>query len=416
MKMKFVYFAVLCVATLFMTGCSSSSNDEPTTPSSDALEVVSSTDMQPSEIIGLLTQYAPSAAPVLEESRASGSYMALINAKMQILGLTSVKSDVVRFKSVGKDGAELYQTGKIYIPQQTSPLRGIIIANHYTITQNSEAPSQTFQLEGAASLLGYAVVMADYIGFGETKAMPQTYLCADLTAHSSVDLALCTYKYLNDMGYKFVYADNEVYNEGYSQGGEVALAVQKLIESEYADKFTIRKTFAGAGPYDIAATFKTMIANNNSPISAVMPLTFIAMNYYYGLNLDFSKYFKEPLLSNYDKWINSKDYNTTQIDGLLGTTKVDAILTANALNPDAAEMKAVNETLEKNSLVKWSPKAPIALFHSTTDNVVPDLNSKEAYEYFKANSSATVTFDNADYGSHYTAALQFYMKYALAIY
>jgi hypothetical protein len=207
-----------------------------------------------------------------------------------------------------------------------------------------------------------------------------------------------------------------VYNMGYSQGGGVTLAVQKMIESKYPNDFQLVKSFAGAGPYDIIATYNEMIEKDYSPIAAVPALVLIGMNYVEKLNLDFSKIFQKKLLDNYQDWINSKKYTTTQINSLIGTRKVSEMLTSTACNPNAAEMKSFQAAMKKNSLIDWIPKAPIFLYHSSADDVVPQVNSINAYNSFKKNSSATITTDFSDHGGHSNAGTAFYITVLNEVY
>ena len=60
-------------------------------------------------------------------------------------------------------------------------------------------------------------------------------------------------------------------------------------------------------------------------------------------------------------------------------------------------MKSFQAAMKKNSLIDWIPKAPIFLYHSSADDVVPQVNSINAYNSFKKNSSATITTDFADH-------------------
>lgn len=400
-----------CSLFIVFCGCSSSSDSSGDSSFSygvEPLEVISTENLSLTDIVSKIT--------AMTRTEDVTELTNKVTKKVFSLGLSSVISDVVKYHSTGVGGDSLYLSGKIYIPKQSSPIRGIVIDNHVTITSNAEAPSQSFQLDVIASLLGYVVVMSDYIGFGQTKNLPQTYLSADLTAQSSVDLALCTYQYLKQKRYKMQYNTNKVYIGGYSQGAAVSLAVQKLIESRYSDKFEILKTFAGAGPYDIVATYKDMIETDKTNISAVPALVLMGMDYSESLHLDYNKYFKGKLLSNYNDWINSKNYTTNQINDLLGTVKASDMLTDDARNADSDLMKPLMAAFKKNSLVEWVPKAPIYMYHSTTDNVVPVINSENAYNYFKSHSSAKIETDFGDYGSHNSALVNYVIHVGNSIY
>jgi hypothetical protein len=327
------------------------------------------------------------------------------------LGFKSIDCDVVSYESTGINGEKLELSGKIFVPQQQLPLRGIVIVNHGTITDDDEAPSNSsFQIESMMAAMGYVVTISDYIGFGSTKNLPQTYMAEDTTAISSIDLELATYNYLKGKGYGFEKPDNKVYVTGYSQGAAVSLAVQKLIEKNYPGKFSIFKTFAGDGPYDLETTYRQVIESNNGLPVSIAALVLIGLDYAEDMNVDFSLYFRDKLLKNYKNWYFSKNYSTSEITDQLGTDVLSEAMTSATCNYDSGAMKPFVDAFRKNSVVKWSPAAPIWLYHSTTDDYIPLANSENAYDYFKAHSSACIEKDFGDYGSHTEAAVGYYFK------
>lgn len=366
----------------------------------------------------MVRKYLPYTSTSKENAAISANLLTRfqkINEKMirisDSLQISGVKCLSVLYNSTGVDKKRVKVSGKIYIPEQTTPIRGIIIANHTLITDNASAPSQSLQVESLLAFMGYVVTMSDYIGFGSTVNLPQTFLAEDITAKTCIDLALTARKYLNDNGYKSQYPDNPVYITGYSQGGGVTLACQKLIETYYPKEFTIQKSFAGSGAYDLEYTFKDIISNKESNIPLVIvALAFDGLNYGENLNLDLSKYFKGRLLQNYKEWLNSKKYTALQIEKLIGGSNVKDILNDSVLDYSNNIMEPYRNIFKKNSLVEWRPKSPIFLYHSTYDDYIPQYNAQEAYEYFKKHSSAKIEADFDNYGSHLQGAIDFYFK------
>ncbi|MCI1640020.1 MAG: lipase family protein [Bacteroidales bacterium] len=327
------------------------------------------------------------------------------------IGFKSIDCDVVRYESTGINGEKLELSGKIFVPKQELPLRGIVIVNHGTITDDDEAPSNSsFQIESLMAAMGYAVSISDYIGFGSTKNLPQTYMAEDTTAISSIDLELAAYNYLKGKGYEFEKPDNKVYITGYSQGAAVSLAVQKLIEKNYSGKFSISKTFAGDGPYDLETTYRQVINGNTGLPVSIAALVLIGLDYAENMNTDFSLYFGNKLLDNYKNWYFSKNYSTSEITDQLGTDVLSQAMTPATCNYESEAMKPFVAAFRKNSVVEWSPVAPVWLYHSTTDDYIPLANSENVYDYFKAHSSASVEKDFGDYGSHTEAAAGYYFK------
>ena len=366
----------------------------------------------------LLNKYLPNALSTKDHASLPADLLARfqrIEEKMlkisDSLQISGVKCLSVIFNSTGVDKKLLKVSGKIYLPNQVAPIKGIIVANHVLITDNASAPSQSIQIESLFAFMGYVVVMSDYIGFGATVDLPQTFLAQEITAKSSIDLTLTTYKYLKEKGYKFQYPDNRVNIIGYSQGGAVALACQKMIESYYPKEYKIKKTYAGGAPYDLEYTFRQLLDDKKSGL----PLPYIALaitslNYGENLNVDISKYFKGKLLQNYEEWLYSKRYNSTQLEKLIGTSDIREILSDSALDYSGDLIKPFIRALKKNSLIEWVPKAPIYLYHSIQDEYIPVYNTQEAYESFKKHSSASIELDLGNYGYHVAAAFDFYFK------
>lgn len=118
------------------------------------------------------------------------------------------------YKGHDVDGSPLTLSGKLLIPKE-GPIKNLLIVSHYTIAANYEAPSETFPMEGIWAAKGYAVVIADYIGFGVTAHRIHPYMHVSSTARSVVDMALAVKPYLKFIGRQP--ESEEVILAGYSQ-------------------------------------------------------------------------------------------------------------------------------------------------------------------------------------------------------
>ena len=68
------------------------------------------------------------------------------------------------------------------------------------------------------------------------------------------------------------------------------------------------------------------------------------------------------------------------------------------------------DAVEKNSIVQWTPKSYLFLFHSTQDDMVPFLNSENLRVEFESQQLDNIQYDFAPYGNHMTAAVSFFEK------
>jgi len=308
----------------------------------------------------------------------------------------------------GKDvnGAPLTLSGKLLVPAK-GPVKNLIIVSHFTIGANFECPSESFPLEGILATKGYAVAIADYIGFGVTSKMIHPYMHTASTAQSVVDMALAVKPYLAHIGRKP--ESEEVILVGYSQGGSTTMAVMKMIQDQYPADFPIKKVYAGGGPYDLNATFDLSMEEDVTGIPCAIPMIVQGINEGEGLNLDMSDFFQPNLLENYNDWINSKRYTVGQINKLMGAKALHDLMTPEGRDKTSAQTALLYRALLINSTLNFTPRAPIYMMHSRQDRTVPFINAQKAEQYFKFNN---VHFDFGDYGSHSLGALRFILNVA----
>ncbi len=300
------------------------------------------------------------------------------------------------------DGSPLTLSGKIILPKN-GKIKNIVVISHYTIGANDETPSETFPIEGTLAGKGYAIVMPDYIGYGATRTHIHPYLHAESTAQSVVDMILAARQYLSDTDCSP--KDERVILAGYSQGGATTVATMRLIESQYADKIKIKKVYAGAGPYNLTATYDIAMNMDITGIPCAIPMIIQGIDYGENLGLDYADFFQPKLLDNYDLWINSKDYTVGEINTRIGAKHLSDILTDKGRDKNNKETARLYIALKNNSVLNFLPQAPVYLFHSKTDDTVPFINSMLAEKAFKGRN---IECDFGDYGSHATGFLTFF--------
>lgn len=308
------------------------------------------------------------------------------------------------YKGHDVDGSPLTLSGKLLIPKE-GPIKNLLIVSHYTIAANYEAPSETFPMEGIWAAKGYAVVIADYIGFGVTAHRIHPYMHVSSTARSVVDMALAVKPYLKFIGRQP--ESEEVILAGYSQGGSTTLAVMDLIQDEYEHIFPLKKVYAGGGPYDLAATFDTSMEWDETGIPCAIPMIVQGINAGDNLGLQMKVFFAPKLLAGYDEWINSKKYTVKEINGLIGAKTLHEIMTEEGRNKHSAETARLFQALLGNGVLNFNPHAPIYLFHSTQDRTVPFVNALKAEDWFKG---WNVKYDFGEYGKHGTGCIHFLVK------
>jgi len=360
---------------------------------------------------------------ITEGDGTKATYTNLVNFATGFLSsMVTPKVHQVRGSYVSTDinGDPITVSGKIFYPKSGN-VRNVIIASHYTIGSNAECPSESYSFEGIYAAFGYAVIVADYIGFGITADVIHPYLQANTCAGNVLDMAVAAIPFLKERGLKI--EDESVILLGYSQGGATTLHVQRLLEetgSPYYGTFKIKKNYCGAGPYDIGLTYDYCVRNDVTSIPCAIPMIVQGMSIGMPKPLDMNYFFQEPLKSNYKDWLNSKKYTVLQISTLIGSNKLTRILTNNARDKSKAETARFYLELKANSIPStYFPKAPLFMFHSEDDTTVPFVNSQVIQRQIRTriNQSAQlgaydpdIEYDFGHYGNHQAGATKFFLK------
>lgn len=309
-------------------------------------------------------------------------------------------------------GDSLLVSGKIYLPK-CRELKGIVVANHHTIGSDIEAPSSSLFTESIFTMKGYAVIMPDYVGYGLSRDKVHPYLHWRSAAQTAIDLLNCMPELLDYYGYSY---PTDVVVEGYSQGAAVALGVTRMIEENQTValdnhktiKWSVRKLYAGAGPYDPAETYTYSIEQNMTGIPAAIPLIILGFDDAYNLGIDMENFFLEPLLSHYEEWVLSKEYTVQEISLMMGSTRMSDLMTTESMDIHAPSSKTLYDALRQNSNADYNLNSPAYFLHSLDDQVVPLINSYNLQS--QLSDTSKVFFDYGHYGSHLAASVPF-MKY-----
>ena len=306
------------------------------------------------------------------------------------------------YESVDVDNNPILLSGKVILPAK-GPIKRYILVSHYTIASNREAPSNIFSLEGLLVKLGYALIIPDYIGYGITADLVHPYLVMEITARNVLDMYYAVVPFLKKAGCAPEHDD--IYLMGYSQGGATTMAVQHEIE-HHDHPIKIRRVFAGGGPYDIKYTYDQFVETNWASYPCAVPIMMQGMVVGNKLNLDMRTMMAEYIYENLDLWVNSKLYTTNQINALIGTKVTSDLLTPVGMNRQSKEVSELYKAMTENSILtySWTPKAPVYMFHSIDDDVVPFENAMRAKSKWK---NANIQYSFGHYGNHQIGCVRF---------
>lgn len=350
---------------------------------------------------GTVGEYLESEPAQTKTSHTDGA--TLVKALISCWGSSRIRSYCGTYKSIDQNGNDVKLSGRIILPADGKVSR-IMVVSHYTIGSNAEAPSNEVPLEALYATRGLAVIEPDYIGYGITADRIHPYLCAKLTARNVVDMYFAALPFLKKIGCSPEYDD--IFLLGYSQGGATTMSVAQELEWQHPE-VEIRLAMCGGGPYDVCATYDTLIDNDLTDYPSAIPMIIQGFNVGAGLNLDYSDFFVPKMLENMDDWLNSKRYTMAEITRKMGTKKLSDIMTEKARNKSEDLMTGLYKAMLDNSVISFPvPECPIYLFHSYDDNVVPYVNAMSE-TILLSEAGSNVIYNTGHYGNHVTGCLRF---------
>ena len=290
---------------------------------------------------------------------------------------------------------------------------GLLLYNHPTVYRADQCPTRNdISVQRMLAHSKLITISPDYYGFGATENKHQAYCISAVNARSSVDALLAARQLLAAMGYTW---DDHLFNTGYSQGGQTSVGVVRLVAESYPD-IHITCTFAGAGSYDLPATYRQFIQDSIAGMPSTVISVLLAYNEFFNVGAARDEMFIEPVLSHIDDWILSKRYTREEIDAMIGSLAVADYITPTLLNLGSELSARFLETLETDNLCQgWTPRSdePIYLFHNTQDITVPVVNTEHLHQFLTTHGATQVTLDVDDYGmmgttpAHETGAVYF---------
>ena len=299
------------------------------------------------------------------------------------------KATVYNFEypSVDPYGNPVTLSGSIVVGDEveadSKQAAGMVLYNHFTVFQKDQCPSLG-DLGIILKVVGSKLIAVapDYYGFGVTGDKNQAYCMSRTNAQSSVDALLAARQLLKEKGYKW---GDFLFNLGYSEGGQTAMGVVRLVAEKYPD-IKITHTVAGAGPYDIGETYRQLVSSGETSMPSTVISTLLAYNEYNELDVDNNEMFLDPILDNILIYLLSKDYKRDDLEGKLASYKI-----ADWINPILFDFNSdlslkFMEVFEKDNLSKgWKPRGDerISLVHNTLDACVPYANTTQMAEFFK---------------------------------
>jgi len=289
----------------------------------------------------------------------------------------------VTYRTMTPSGGATTATGLLTLPAGRTGVLPLASYQHGTITLKTEAPSNPASTEGIGTALvytstgGYAAVAPDYLGLGDGPGS-HPYLHAATEASAGVDMLRAG---RTAAAGHAVTLPGPLFLAGYSQGGHATMALHRELEARFAAEWPLTAVAPMAGPYDLSGTmvdyvFSHLDTNNSQLVMYISYLLVMFTTVY-----DFVPGVPEIFQSPYDAQV------VGLFDGTHGSAEIQAALPpsiAQLLRPEfiAAVQTDPDHPFRVaawlNDTYDWRPEAPLRMYHSAGDAVVPVGNAEVA--------------------------------------
>ncbi|MCM5681614.1 prolyl oligopeptidase family serine peptidase [Schlegelella sp. S2-27] len=280
--------------------------------------------------------------------------------------------------------------------------RPVVLYAHGTTTARSKNMADV-QTDQEASLMmamyaaqGFIVVAPNYLGYDRSSLTWHPYLNAQAQAVDMIDGLRAAKAHLN--AESAVKPSAQLLITGYSQGGHVAMATHREIQTHYASEFTVTASGPMSGPYNLLAF--GMVVNGSGPINAgatiFTPMLLTSYQRSYG-NVYGSptEAYQSPYAATAERLFPTDTPLATLIaEGRLPADPTFTLLfgTGGLLTDSYRQDFLSNENngfrqgLARNTLLGWTPTRPVAMCGGAQDPTVfyavnttamqADLNSR----------------------------------------
>jgi pimeloyl-ACP methyl ester carboxylesterase len=311
----------------------------------------------------------------------------------------------VTYKTTFK-GQTINASGLVILPD-TDEAVGMLSFQHGTIAAHDEAPtalplnSLELILYSALASPGFIAVIPDFLGFGTSSQILHPYYVEDVTALCIIDNLKAARELAQQEGINF---NGKLFLAGYSQGGYATMATHKAIEENGVSGFTLKASYPAAGGYDIKGMQETFFSLDQ--YSQPFYIAYVANAYKetFDWNKPLSDFFQEPYASAIPDLFNGNN-SGSDINAAL-TTNISDLIQPDLLSNIDTDVKYdyIANAFNDNSLLDWTPKIPMHLYHGTADVTVFYQNSVDTYNALLDNGASTsvVTFTALPGATHST--------------
>ena len=276
--MRHHHVALSLLATAVLAACGGSGTPGPTVTDSMARGTL----LASPPIQVPIPQANGEALPKLDPAAFAAKLEAGQPGITQVTGTPKCSLSIyyMKYATVGGANEPTTATAAMYIPSGSDPAcsgpRPVVLYAHGTTVEkafNMANVSGYAEATLAAAIYaaqGFIVVAPNYAGYDVSSLSYHPYLNAEQQANDMVDAMRAARKAFPVIGAQ---DSGKLMIAGYSQGGHVALATQKAMQSTYSSEFKVTATAGMSGPYAISTMGDAIFAGSpNLGGTAFLPM------------------------------------------------------------------------------------------------------------------------------------------------
>ncbi len=305
------------------------------------------------------------------------------------------------YETVDPWGGRTLASGFLATPRAAGRRWPLVSYQHGTLAKKSEAPSANAlgeRLIGLAfAATGYVGVLPDYLGLGDSPGVP-AYHHARSEGTAGVDMLRAVRVVCAGRG---VDLNGQLFLLGYSHGGHATMALLRELETYHAEEFTVTAAAPMAGAYDLSGvTAEDFLSPRPKPNPYYSALLLAALQDIYRLAPGLGDLLAPPYNQTLPPLLTGQ-HSGAEINAAMPADPRQVLrpeyLAAFASDPE----HPLRHALRDNDVFRWTPRAPLRLYHCSGDQDVPFANSQVAWEAFHtAGASQVELFNPVPGGGH----------------
>lgn len=292
----------------------------------------------------------------------------------------------VQYYTNNIEGESHLASGLFCLPDNPNEMP-LLCYQHGTVNGRFDVPSELaggFSLGVVFASEGYATVLPDYIGLGDSPGI-HPYIHAESEAWAGLDL----FRAAREMQEAIAFTLNDkIFITGYSQGGHASMALQRMIERDQPEGFAVTAGGHCSGPYSVSEKMIEFTLGEE-PYVYVSYLAWVALSILTTFPDLLAAYELEdifvadivPFVEQFrDEEINLADLNTLMLQWLLlnnpGGFQARELLHDSIVDVIFNDPShPISRAFQRNDLLDWSPQEPTRLFYCTNDDQVTFENA-----------------------------------------